>query len=206
MTIGMAVKKKTLVIFRDDHIGEPIGAIFFGLEEGEPETARRVCEYLGNKVRVLKIELDRDRVVVDVEASIFTEESDRMASAAADLIRKGAPRNAIAMFKQALELDPLGGQALYDMGLALLELKKPPEALAALRRAREILGDSADLLRSLAGVSVKMERVPTAIGYLERALDLEPGNRAIQRELRALGRGRPPAPLQLREAARRRRR
>jgi tetratricopeptide (TPR) repeat protein len=202
----MAVNRKVLVIYRDDHIGDPIGAIFLGLEDGEREVTRRVREYLGGKARVLKIELGRDRATVEVEASPFIEESTRLAEAAADLNRKGAPRNAIAMFKQALELDPLAGQPLYEMGLAMLELKEPAQALGALRRAREILGDSVGLLRSLARVCVAMERVPTAVGYLERALDLDSGNRAVQRELLALGRRPPPTPLQLRGAARRRQR
>ncbi len=57
MTIGVAVNKKALVIFRDDHIGDRIGAIFLGLEDGEREVARRVREYLGGKARILKIEL-----------------------------------------------------------------------------------------------------------------------------------------------------
>ena len=206
MTIGVAVNKKALVIFRDDHIGDRIGAIFLGLEDGEREVARRVREYLGGKARILKIELGRDRATVEVEASVFTEESTRLAAAAADLNRKGAPRNAIAMFKQALELDPLAGETLYEMGLALLDIEQTAQALGALRRAREILGDSVGLLRSLARVCVAMERVPTAVGYLERALDLEPGNRAVQRELLALGRRPPPTPLQLRGAARRRQR
>lgn len=192
------MRKKVLVIARDDHIGDPIGAIFLELEGGEAEVARRVHDYLGGKVRILKLELKHDRAMVEVEASAFSEEANRLAAAAADLARKGAPRNAIAMFKQALELDPLGGQTLCDMGLALLELKRPVEALSALRRARELMGDSVDLLRTLARVCVAMERVPTAVGYLERALELEPANRAVRRELLALGHRPPPTPLALR--------
>jgi tetratricopeptide (TPR) repeat protein len=193
----VALRKKVLVIARDDHIGDPIGAIFLDLD-GEAEVARRIHAYLAGKARIIKIELKHDRALVDVEASPFSEESERLAAAAADLARKGAPRNAIAMYKQALELDPLGGQTLYDMGLLLLDLKKPAEALGALRRAREILGDSVALLRSLARVCVAMERVPTAVGYLERALDIEPNSRVLRRELLALGRRPPPTPLQLR--------
>lgn len=193
-----AVHKKVLVIARDDHIGDPIGAIFLELEGGEAEVARRVRDYLGGKVHILKLDLKHDQATIEVEASAFTEEASRLATAAADLARKGAPRNAIAMFKQALELDPLGGQTLCDMGLALLELKRPAEALSALRRAREALGDNVDLLRALARVCVAMERVPTAIGYLERALELEPANRVIRREMLALGHRPPPTPLALR--------
>jgi tetratricopeptide (TPR) repeat protein len=204
----VAAGKKVLTIARDDHIGDPIGAIFLDLDGGEAEVARRIREYLGTKARILRIDLEHARVTVEVEASLFTQESNRLAAAAADLSRKGAPRNAIAMFQQALELDPLGGQTLYDMGIALLEVKKPAEALAVLRRAREILGDSVALLRTLARVCVAMERVPTAVGYLERALELEPGNRGVRRELLALGRRPPPTPLALRGsgAARRRNR
>lgn len=202
----MALRKKVLTVARDDHIGDPIGAIFLDLDDGEAEVARRVRDYLGPKARILKIDLKHDRALVEVEASPFTEESNRLAAAATDLARKGAPRNAIAMFKQALELDPLNSQAGYDMALLLLERKKLVEALSALRRAREIMGDNVMLLRALARVCVAMERVPTAVGYLERALDLEPNSRAVRRELLALGRRPPPTPFQLRGAATTRRR
>lgn len=196
--------RKLLVIVRDDHIGDPIGAIFLDLEGGE--VARRIREYLGSKVRILNLELERDRATVEVEESPFTEEANRLGAAATDLARKGAPRAAIAMFRQALELDPLEGQALYDMGLALIELKMPAEALGALRRAREVLGDSVELLRALARLCIAIERIPTAVGYLQRALELEPANRVIRRELLALGRRPPPTPLPLRGAGAARRR
>jgi tetratricopeptide (TPR) repeat protein len=200
------VGNKVLTIARDDHIGEPIGAIFLELEEGDAEVVRRVQQYLGDRIQILKVELKHDQVVVAVHASGFTEEADRLAAAAAELARKGAPRNAIAMFKQALELDVLNGQTLWDMGMALAELKRPAEALSAMRRAREVLGDSVELLRALARVCVELERVPTAVGYLERALELEPASRILRRELLALGRRPPPTPLALRGAGSIRRR
>jgi len=202
----VAVRKKVLVIVRDDHIGDPVGAIFLDLEGGDAEVTRRVREYLGGKIQILKLVLKGDRVNVEVEASPFSDEANRLAEAAADLARKGAPRNAIAMFRQALELDPLGGQALHDMGLALLDLNRPAEALGILRRAREVLGDTVDLLRALARACVAMDRIPTAVGYLERALELEPANRVIHRELLALGRRPPPTPITLRGPAASRRR
>ncbi len=202
----VAARSKVLVIARDDHIGDPVGAIFLDLEGGEAEVARRVREYLGGKVHINKLELKRDRAMVEVEASPFGDEAVRLGAAAADLARKGAPRNAISMFKQALELDALSGQTLYDMGIALLELKRPAEALGALRRAREVLGDGVDLLRALARVCVAMERNPTAVGYLERALEIEPNSRTIRRELLALGRRPPPTPLPQRGANTARRR
>jgi hypothetical protein len=92
------------------------------------------------------------------------------------------------------------------MGVALLELKRPPEALNSLRRAREALGDSVELLRALARACVAMERIPNAVGYLERALELEPASRLIRRELLALGRRPPPTPIPLRNTTTTRRR
>ena len=67
-----------------------------------------------------------------------------------------------------------------------------------------MLGDSTELLRALARLCVATERIPAAVGYLEHALELEPANRVIRRELLALGRRLPPTPLPLRGAARRR--
>jgi tetratricopeptide (TPR) repeat protein len=192
-----AVRNKLLTIARDDHIGDPVGAIFLDLDGGEQEVARRVREYLGGKIHILNLELKRDRALVEVQASPFGDEAARLSEAAADLARKGAPRNAIAMFKQALELDPLSGPALHEMGITLLELKRPSEALPVLRRAREALGDSVELLRTLARVCVALERTPTAVGYLERALEIEPRNRAVRRELMALGHRPPPTPMPL---------
>jgi tetratricopeptide (TPR) repeat protein len=197
----VAVRKKVLVISRDDHIGEPIGAVFLDLEGGDSEVARRVREYLGGRVHIFRIELRRDRVLVELEPSPFAEEANRLGTAASDLARKGAPRNALSMFDQALELDPLSGTAWHELGVTLLDLKKPGEALRALRRAREVLGDSADLLRSMARACVMTDRNHTAIDYLERALELEPANRAVRRDLMALGRRQLPAPVPVQNQA-----
>lgn len=201
----MAGRRKILVIARDDHIGEPIGAIFLEPPDGQAGVTRMLREYLGGKATIVNVELEHDRVKVEVEASLFADESARLAAAAADLCRKGAPRNALAMFKQALELDPLSGASLYQMAGALMDLKQPREALVILRRAREILGDSVDLLRALARAAVALERISSAVGYLERALEIEPANRTVRRELLALGRRPPPTPITARGTTPRRR-
>jgi len=195
--VEAAVRNKILTIARDDHIGDSVGAIFLDLDGGEDEVARRIRDYLGGRIHIVSLELKRDRAIVEVQASPFSDEAARLAEAAADLARKGAPRNALAMFQQALELDPLSGQTLHEMGITLLELKRPAEALGLLRRAREALGDSVELLRTLARVCVALERIPTAVGYLERALEIEPRSRAVRRELLALGHRPPPTPLPL---------
>jgi Tfp pilus assembly protein PilF len=99
------------------------------------------------------------------------------------------------MYQEALALDPLNGHALHQMGALLEDRKRFREAYDALRRAREVMGDSVELLHALARVSVQMERVPTAVGYLEKALELEPNNNSLRRDLVALGRKPPPASM-----------
>jgi len=188
------VRSRRLTIVRDDHIGDPIGAIFLEPDDGPAGIVRRIADYLGPKTRILATEMMHDRVRVEVQSSPFSEESSRLAAAATELWRKGAPRNALSMYQEALALDSLNGHALHQLGLLMAELKQAREALLALRRAREVLGDSVELLHSLAGVCVMLERIPSAIGYLERALELEPHNPSIRRDLIALGRKPPPPP------------
>lgn len=189
-----ATRIRRLTIVRDDHIGDPIGAIFLEPDDGPAGIVRRIADYLGPKTRILATEMMHDRVRVEVQSSPFFEESSRLAAAATELWRKGAPRNALSMYQEALALDSLNGHALHQLGLLLAELKQTREALLALRRAREVLGDSLELLQSLARVCVLMERIPSAIGYLERALEMEPHNPSIRRDLVALGRKPPPPP------------
>src|SRR5579885_3022034 len=113
--VEAAVRNKILTIARDDHIGDSVGAIFLDLDGGGDEVACRIRDYLGGRIHIVSLELKRDRAIVEVQASPFSDEAARLAEAAADLARKGAPRNALAMFQQALELDPLSGQTLHEM-------------------------------------------------------------------------------------------
>jgi tetratricopeptide (TPR) repeat protein len=184
-----------IVIMRDDHIGDPIGAIFLEPDDGEAGIFHRLRDYLGPKIKILRSDVLHDRVHLEVQGATFAEESSRLAAAAGELLRKGAPRNALMMYHEALALDPLNGNALHQMGALLEDRKRFREAYDALRRAREVLGDSVELLHALARVSVQMERVPTAVGYLEKALELEPNNNSLRRDLVALGRKPPPASM-----------
>ena len=119
------------------------------------------------------------------------EESSRLA-AALDLRLKGARRNAEPLFREALELDPLNLDAMIGLGTLLAELQRYDAALKTLRRAREIAGDLADLLRALGEVCVHLERFPSAIAYFQRALELRPNDAVSRRALIALGRKPPP--------------
>ena len=187
-------RRLTLTIRRDDHIGDRIGAIFLDpVTEGEEAIIGRIREYLGRSIRVLKLEISRTQIDVEVESLGLVEESNRLADAAEDLNAKGGKRNAVAMLHEALKLDPLNREAILSLGLLLADRGDNEDALKVLRRAREIAGDRVDVLLSLGKVAAAMDRMATAIGYLEVALELEPANERVREALVALGRT--PAPI-----------
>lgn len=130
-------RRKVLTVRRDDHIGDPIGAVFLdpGAEDRDAIVAR-VREYLGRRVPILKVELGREELLVEAETSGSSEQASRLAAVAADLAAKGAPRNALALFKEAAAIDPLGADARLGLGLLHLQHQRWAEALACLTRAR----------------------------------------------------------------------
>jgi tetratricopeptide (TPR) repeat protein len=180
---------KKLTILRDDHIGDPIGAMFLDCSpEQQDAILERLGRYLGYRVKIVKLELGVDRAEVEVEIRSMTEESTRMSTAARDLSRKGARRGALSMFRDALELDPVNRKAALGLGLLLAELEQYPEALRYLKLARECGTDDPDLLYALGQVSLKIDRTAAAIDYLERAFEIDPGHFAVRRALAELGR------------------
>lgn len=182
-------QRKRIIILRDDHIGDPIGGMFLDPSvENADSILERLCEYLGHRVRVLRADLTSERAEVEVELQALADESSRLAAAARDLSRKGARRNAVSMFRQALELDPLNREAAMGFGILLADLEEYPEALRMLRRARESGPDDVELLFALGRVCVTVERTASAITYLERAFELDPGHFGVRRALAALGR------------------
>jgi len=194
MSSGTMRQRKLLTIWRDDHIGDAVGGIFLDREgEGADAIFERLKDYLGRRVKIIKVDLLRDRLTAEVDSLGLPEESSRLAAAALDLRLKGGPRNAEPLFRQALELDPLNVDAMIGLGMLLVELQRYDAALRTLRRAREIAGDLADLLRALGEVCVHLERFPSAIAYFQRALELRPNDAVSHRALIALGRY--PAPL-----------
>src|SRR5216683_1761073 len=128
------------------------------------------------------------RVDVEVEVRSLEDEANQLAATANDLAGRGARRNALALFKQAMELDPLNPEVARGLGLLFSDLENYPEALAMLKRARETGPESVRVLYALAMVCIKVERTASAIAYLERALELEPTNFHVRRALIELGR------------------
>lgn len=187
---GKVWHRRSVVLRRDDHVGDPIGLIF--LEDAVTISDRiiaRLRDYFGPRVRILKAEVSHQEIVVDVESRGWRDESNRLATAAAELHRKGARRNAQAMYREALEIDPLNGDAMQGLGLALAENEKWAEGLSILKRARECQErDSVEMLTAMAKCAARLQRAASAVIYLERAYDLEPRNFVVRSALRALGR------------------
>lgn len=178
-----------MVLWRDDHIGDAVGAIFLDVS---PENADaiifRLRDYLGERVRVISAELTAERAEVEVEVRALAEEANRLAAAAGDLSRKGGRRNAIALFRQALELDPLNRDARQGIGLLLADLNCCSEALAMLKLARESGPETVELLHALGRVCMQAERTASAISYLEKGFELDPSHFGVRRALGELGR------------------
>ncbi|MGH7913822.1 MAG: hypothetical protein ACREPW_04125, partial [Candidatus Binataceae bacterium] len=188
-----------IVIRREDHVGDGLGLVFLEAGSGDQDAiVERLREYLGPRIRIVRIEIGAERIEIEAGGSRFAEEAARLAEAAQGLRRKGASRNAMAHFKEALALDPLNVMALRGLGAVMAAREDYSAAFRMLCRARESGGDSAEVLHDLGRAAAGMERMATAIVYLERACELAPDNLAIRRTLADLGR-KPRATVKLKE-------
>jgi tetratricopeptide (TPR) repeat protein len=180
--------RRSLVIRRIDHVGDPIGLAFLESPETNGDAVlERIREYLGNKLKLVKAEVSHDEITVEIEFRGWTEEGTRMASVARDLYEKGARRSALSMYRDALDLDPLNAEAMLRLGLALAEQEKFVDALGALKHAREFGAGGVELLVAMARCATGLDRPATAIAYYEDALKIEPRNFVARRALAALG-------------------
>ena len=180
--------RRSLVIRRIDHVGDPVGLAFLESPETDGDALlERIREYLGNKLKLVKAEVSHGEITVEVESRGWAEEGTRMASVARNLYEKGARRSALAMYRDALDLDPLNAEAMLRLGLALAEQEKFADALAALKRAREFGAGGVELLVAMGRCASGLDRAPTAIAYYEEALNLEPRNFIARRALAAVG-------------------
>jgi len=189
-----------IVIRREDHIGDRLGFIFLEAGSGDDHdaTIERLREYLDPRLSILKAEIGAEQIEIEVGGRRFSEEAQRLAEVAQGLRRTGASRNATAHFNEALALDPLNVTALRGLGGLLAAREDYSAAFRMLCKAREAGGDSAEVLYDLGRVAAGMERIATAIVYLERACELAPDNLAIRRTLADLGR-KPRATVKLKE-------
>ena len=186
--------RRSLVIRRVDHVGDPVGLAFLESPETNGDALlERIREYLGDKLKVVKAEVSHTEITVEVEMRRWTEEGARMASVARELYEKGARRSALSMYRDALDLDPLNAEAMLRLGLAFAEQEKFAEALDALKHAREFGAAGVELLVAMGRCAAELDRSANAIAYYEEALILAPRNFVARRALSALGH-KPPAP------------
>jgi hypothetical protein len=65
-------QRQRIVILRDDHIGDPIGVMFLDPSaEDEDSLFERLRDYLGKRLRVVRVELTTERAEVEVEVQAF---------------------------------------------------------------------------------------------------------------------------------------
>jgi tetratricopeptide (TPR) repeat protein len=180
--------RRSLVIRRIDHVGDPVGLAFLESPETDGDAVlERLREYLGDKLRLVKAEVSHTEITVEVESRGWVEEGTRMALLARDLYQKGAKRSALSMYRDALDLDPLNAEAMLRLGLVLAEQEKFAEALTALKHAREFGAVGVELLIAMGQCAAALDRTATAIAYFEEALKIEPRNFVARRALSALG-------------------
>jgi tetratricopeptide (TPR) repeat protein len=183
-----------LTLRREDHLEDGLGAIFFESAEGnEREILRRLGDYLGPRLTLIRAEVGAKQATVDVGAQCFSDESERLRIEAEKIWASGGRKAALNMIRDAIELDVLSASAAATLGRFMLEAGTQDEALKALRRARELGGDSADVLRMLAQACLAMNRKSSAVAYLRAAVELAPQDFQVLRMLDQLGYRKPRA-------------
>jgi tetratricopeptide (TPR) repeat protein len=170
-------ERQTVVIRREDHVGDPISIAWLVPAETLGDAiVGRLHDYLGRRVRIKKAEISRDTIEVQVEVQGWREEANRLASAARDLSEKGAKRGALAMCREALELDSLSVEAMTAMGTILAALGKDEEALDAFQHAREFGDEGVSVVLAMLEGAIRLGWLASAERYAQEALRLDPEN------------------------------
>ena len=180
-------ERQTLVIRREDHVGDPISiAWLMPAETLGDAIVGRLRDYLGRGVSIKKVEISRDTIEVQVEVRGWREEANRLARAARDLAQKGAKRGALAMCREALVLDPLSIEAMTAMGTILAALGKDEEALDAYQHAREFGAEGVSVLLAMLDCAIHSGSLASAERYAKEALRLDPGNLQARHALQSI--------------------
>lgn len=167
-------KRQTLVLRRENHKHDGLGAVFLGVVEDEGEIRRALERYLGTAVTILGIEPLDDRLQVTVECAGFETESQNLVRLGRSLSQKGRKRAAADMFAEALRLDPLNVDALKAEAARRMVHEDSSGAEDRWIRASEIRGYDGETLRALAKIALDEDRRPTAMRYLEEAVHINP--------------------------------
>jgi spermidine synthase len=92
----------------------------------------------------------------------------------AALAGRGSVEDAIAEFREAVELDPRDGEARYHLATILLETSQYGEAVEQFRAAVRLMPESAEVSNNLGVTLASQGRFDEAIDAFERALTLQP--------------------------------
>ena len=181
-------RRQTITIRREDHIGDPIAVIWL-TDADEDSIIERLRDYLGPRIRIVKAELSRDKVEVEVDNRGWRDEASRLASAARDLFTKGVKRNSLAMCREALELDPLSSGAMTLQGTILAALGRDKDALEAFKQARELGSTGIEVTLAMMQCAINLDRLGAAAAYAHEVLSIEPRNLTARRGLKAIQQG-----------------
>jgi tetratricopeptide (TPR) repeat protein len=181
-------QRRTIIIRREDHLEDAVGAIFFAPPEGSHNLIlERLRDYLGPQVTMLRAEIASRQMTIELQAQCFSEESERLVVEAEKLWSAGGRRAALAMIRDAAALDAFSQRAATTLGIFLIDSDAPDQALAPLRRARELGPESAEVLRHLARACLALGRKSSALSYLKEVIAIAPQDFPALRMLDELG-------------------
>lgn len=167
-------RRLTLVLRRDDHKQDFLGAVFLGVVEEASAIQEAVRRYLGPTVTVRDVELGEAVIRVSAESSAFETESQNLTRLGRSLLTKGRQRAAADMFEEALRLDPFNVDALKVEAALRLSYGDREGAQVRWVLAAEVGGYDGEILRGLATIALDEDRRPSAMRYLEQALVVNP--------------------------------
>lgn len=172
----MRRQEHVLILRRDDHKRDALGAVFLGVVADEAEVRRYVERYLGAAFQVRGVDTEGAALRVRVDCARFQLESQNLSRLAKSLAERGRPRAAADTFTEALKLDPLNAEALKGQAALHALAGELLEAEEKWVRAGEIRGYDGEILRALATIALREDRQPTACQYLEEALLANPND------------------------------
>ena len=170
----MLRRDHVLVLRRDDHKRDLIGAIFLGAITDDAEIRATVSRYLGPVFAVRDVDVDDTWLRVRVECSRFPIESQNLSRMAKSLAERGRTRSAAQSFAEALKLDPLNSEAWKGHAMLHAQAGELADAEEKWIRVGEIRGYDGETLRALALIALRGDRRPTAVQHLENALIVNP--------------------------------
>jgi len=172
----MRRQQHQVILRREDHKRDALGAIFLGAVVDEETIRGHVERYLGPPFQVRAVDLEGAALRVTVECSRFQAESQNLTRMARSFAERGRARAAADSFGEALKLDPLNAEALKGHAALHAAAGEVDDAEDKWIRAGEIRGYDGEILRGLAGVALRLNRTGSGIQYLEEALLVNPND------------------------------